>query len=318
MVEISELDRVFTPQYERRYADVLSKRTRLVHYTSAEAAMLILSNKCIWLRNTLFMNDASEVEYALQLLGNHFGVHNPASAQFWAAIDRVTGGRAEAVRNQFDGWTFDMSTATYICCVSEHRDEEDRVGRLSMWRAYGRPNGVAMVINPAYLALQNDALGAFSYPVEYCDEQRSKVLFDEVVSNVLTKESELAKFNPDVVYNYVFHCFQTFALGIKHPGFSEEKEWRVIYRPNYQASDLLKPKTVSIAGAPQKVFELPLVNAPDRGVERISPADLIDQIIIGPSTHAFAMWRGFVEMLQEAGVPEPEKKVHCSNIPVRQ
>lgn len=317
MFQVDPLDRLVAPQQYRRFEDILQRRARLVHYTSAEAALLILSNRSIWLRNTLFMNDFSEIEYGLELFGEYFHGQHPARAAFWGVVDRTTGGRAKALQELFDGWVPDLSTGTFICSLSEHLNHEDGLGRLSMWRAYGRPNGVALVINPLYLASQNDALGAFSYPIEYCDKPQAQKLFEELERSIVGSEAFLATRTPDEVYNAVFYAFQTLALTIKHPGFAEELEWRVVYRPAPQPSPLLKGKLVSIGGAPQKIFELPLENVPGSGVTAISPAELVDHLIIGPCIHAYAMRHALIEALEDAGVADPAQKVFCSNIPVR-
>ena len=40
-----------------------------------------------------------------------------------------------------------VRSQTYVACVSEHRDQEDVHGRLSMWRAFGRGARVALVFH---------------------------------------------------------------------------------------------------------------------------------------------------------------------------
>lgn len=45
---------------------------------------------------------------------------------------------------------------------------------------------------------------------------------------------------------------------LKHEGFSEEAEWRVIYSPNRQSSALIKPTIEVVGGIPQLVYSLPL------------------------------------------------------------
>src|SRR5262249_3912081 len=105
-------------------------------------------------------------------------------------------------------------------------------------------------------------------------------------------------------------------LSMKHPGFAEEREWRVIYRPNAETSQLITPYTATISGAPQRVFELPLIRDPDRGMA-LDLNTLVNRVIIGPSSQALAMWRAFVDALADAGVAEPERKVICSGLPLR-
>ena len=54
-------------------------------------------------------------------------------------------------------WQFE----TYISCLSLHEPWEDRIGRLSMWRAYG---DVALIINNTPLTAVTDRLGVYLDP----------------------------------------------------------------------------------------------------------------------------------------------------------
>ena len=59
-----------------------------------------------------------------------------------------------------------MRTDTYLTCVSEHKAEEDTLGRLSMWRAYyGGTNGVALVMDIAAFQAPgpSDVLNIYTY-----------------------------------------------------------------------------------------------------------------------------------------------------------
>ena len=44
-----------------------------------------------------------------------------------------------------NSWS-DIRLNTYITCVSEHQDSEDKHGRLSMWRAFGGGTGTRVGI----------------------------------------------------------------------------------------------------------------------------------------------------------------------------
>ena len=57
-----ELDILFAPYVQNRI-DSLAGGRRLVHYTTAEAGYRIISGRQVWLRNSLLMNDFSEIEH---------------------------------------------------------------------------------------------------------------------------------------------------------------------------------------------------------------------------------------------------------------
>jgi len=40
--------------------------------------------------------------------------------------------------------------------------------------------------------------------------------------------------------------FMTTSVALKHPGFKEENEWRVIYNPEYYKSNVIKEEIVPI------------------------------------------------------------------------
>jgi hypothetical protein len=60
--------RAFLPALYRRAEQAIADGQRFVHYTGAAAAMGMIRNREIWLRNTQCMNDFSEVRHGLELV----------------------------------------------------------------------------------------------------------------------------------------------------------------------------------------------------------------------------------------------------------
>jgi hypothetical protein len=137
---------LFYPHLWSRY-EKLGINGRLVHYSSADAAIAILQNKEIWLRNTTVMNDFMEVEHGLTSLAAAF--KSPNGLAFREFVNKNFDGVCQQVAELFETWQNSFRDETYIMCVSEHRETENRLGRLSMWRAYGAGSGVALVLNSA-------------------------------------------------------------------------------------------------------------------------------------------------------------------------
>ena len=120
---------------------------RFVHYTSAQAALSIISQKKVWMRNTTCMTDFQEVEHGFQIYQSFFSKPEKAG-QFFDALDACNKGAARTAVDHFDGWWNTLRFSTYIASISEHDDGEDRNGRLSMWRAFGGTSArVAIVLN---------------------------------------------------------------------------------------------------------------------------------------------------------------------------
>jgi hypothetical protein len=67
-----------------------------------------------------------------------------------------------------------------------------------------------------------------------------------------------------------------------------------------------------VQGVPQPVYKIPLKDIPEAGLFGTTIPDLIDRNIIRPILEAFA------DLLGEAGVADPYKKIFVSHIPLRQ
>lgn len=315
MLDTQAFASIFLPHLMEKQAVAISTGMRFVHYTSAQAAMSIIARRKIWLRNILFMNDFSEVSFGIDAVVAFFG--GVQADLFWKKIDQLTEGRAAHIKEKFDSWVPDLRTRTYVFCLSEHLPGEDRYGRLSMWRGYGRAAGVGLVINPEPIYAETDALSAYTYPVLYIDEEGLTDLFERMTQSIIDAEPVLSKESPEDIERWTLDVLLSLPFYLKHPGFSEEREWRVVHRPNYDPSERLEPKMESVNGFPQRLYELPLEDVPEEGLTGINPAQLINRVIIGPTEHPVALYHAFVDLLNEAGVSESSEKVVVSDIPFR-
>lgn len=140
---------------------------------------------------------------------------------------------------------------------------------------------------------------------------------ERVVRDVNTNVAFLQTFPRDRLQLVVFSLLTSIAVCTKHVGFREEQEWRVIYLPNYWPSELMKPSTQTVAGIPQIIYEVPLKEDPEHEVNGVGIPALVERIIIGPSAYPLPMAMAFVDALRKSGVPDPEKRVVVSNIPIR-
>jgi hypothetical protein len=67
------LNSIFYPDATRRRKEMHDKGERVVHYTSADCAMKIISGQTMWLRNTNCMSDYTEVALGFRYLQHFFG-----------------------------------------------------------------------------------------------------------------------------------------------------------------------------------------------------------------------------------------------------
>lgn len=309
------ITRIFFPYSAQRAREVREAGRRFVYYTSAETAASILRNRQIWMRRTLGMNDYMEVEHGFDCLNSAYEAE-PGKA-FNAALDACYPELAVELRELFNGWLPGIRADTYMTCVSEHLDEEDRHGRLSMWRAYGGPAGVALVLNGAVMFDESDALGVYASPVAYLGQEAFAAEFMRTAESIKGEADYVRSLDREQVKGYAFNMLRFAVLCTKHPGFHEEREWRVVASPQMHPDRLPKPVIEVVRGTPQAVLKIDLANQPEKGLVGLALPDLLNKIIIGPCEFPVVIYKAFRQLLTEAGVPEPEKKITISDIPLR-
>jgi hypothetical protein len=309
------LVQVFFPHTYEAHLHVKKAGTRFVHYTNANAAMNILRTKTVWMRNSSCMSDFSEVTYGLERLWKTYR-DTEAGKQFRAVLNQIFAGFSEEIEKLFNDWTPQFLGNTYLYCLSEHQDDEDEHGRLSMWRAYGETTGVALVIKNSVLLDPADGLGAYSSPVAYLDDRQFEERFAQIVHNIGSETKLLQDQGREDIVNRIFHMLRFAAVSTKHPGFAEEKEWRVLFGPALQVSRWITNEVTVLRGIPQLIYKLPLENIAEVNLVAGIP-DLLDRIIIGPTEFPVALCAAFQQLLTDAGVKDADKKISVSRIPLR-
>lgn len=186
-----------------------------------------------------------------------------------------------------------------------------------MWRAYGGKNSVALVIKNTPFLSQSDTLGPSTYPVDYLDTADIENQLCDLQVRMTARSELILHLGKQEVFKWIFEVFKNFVLCVKHPGFKEEREWRVIYNPVYAESEHIKSSIEVIAGVPQKIYKIPLKNIAEASFTGASIPDFIDRIIIGPSEHQTVSRNAFKELLLEAGCKDVDRMIYCSGIPLR-
>jgi len=223
-----ELAAVFMP-HVIEHVQSLRKGQRLVHYTSAEAGCRIISGQEVWLRNSLLMNDFSEIEHGMACLRQAWA--SPTGNQLQQWLDRVEQGLAGRIVGLFDSHVDGLKAATFMMSLSRHEDDEDQLGRLSMWRAYGGKSGVALVLRPDIFVSTTDKLKVYSSPVRYLSAPDFLAAFDSWANGLIGRYEEICRIDKDLLTGFFFLSLRVFVLCTKHPGFKEEKEWRIFHSP---------------------------------------------------------------------------------------
>jgi len=288
---------------------------RFAYYTTAEVAYQVIKNKRMWMRSTTTMNDYMEIQYGRDLLLE--AIEADAGKALKAAIERCHPGLFEEAWNLVVAWLPDFKLETYITCVSEHDEGEDELGRLSMWRAYGGKTGVALVINGSVFDIQTEALGAYSSPVSYFNKRQFSEAVATVAENVELNTEYVTSLQREIVKNSLFTMFRFAVLCTKHPGFAEEREWRIVASPVLQNSALLEREIAIVRDVPQPILKIPLEDYPDHNVVGLAIPKLIDRVIIGPCEFPNVTSNALCDALRHAGIDDPLPLIIESNIPLR-
>jgi hypothetical protein len=306
---------IFFPHAEARTQEISSANTRFAYYTSAETALKIFSTGEFWMRNARVMNDYEEIQYGLDHLRTIYS--GDAGKRFQRSLNDIFPGFTENFIGKFNQWVPAMLNDTYLGCFSEHLPSEDNLGRLSMWRAYGQPHGVAIILNTDIFKGDTEALGIYSSPVAYMDGPQIETELVRITQNIVDDRDFIAKQGDETIHDRVFNMFQFMLLCLKHPGFHEEREWRAICTPTFGASSKYRREVECIKGTPQIVVKVKLEDSPSEGIVGLELPKFVNRVIIGPTETPFVIRDALAEKMTAAGIADPIKKIVVSDIPLR-
>ena len=315
---IARLEQVLMPYATGRRDELRRRNGRLVHYTSAENAIKILYSKQVWMRNTKCMADYMEVLHGHQMLLQFFSNEKKRTG-FYQALNKCHAGVGEEALQLFDEWwRNNIQFEIYVTSVSEHADTEDAHGRLSMWRAFGHVSGARAAI-VMRLPEPAEALGlrVMLSPVAYFNYVELEKQLNRVIRSIKQHKEFLASLPRDIVKEMMFITLLNAAVSLKHEGFREEREWRIVYIPRVHQSKLLLSNTEIIEGVPQLVYKIPLKDSQEDDVVGVEIPALVDRVIIGPTAYPIPIAHAFMIALQNAGVTDAASRIVVSNIPLR-
>ena len=319
----------FHPYYAQKITEVKpsieARKTSFVHYTSSGNLLNVIRGKQFWMRNASIMNDYSEIQYGIELLATCY--RGDPGNRLKGILRKNFGSNeiAEKLEHYYNGWLKSHMDETYIVSICEHDQTEDNYGRLSMWRAYAPNSGVALVLNGSVFTKPSDALGANTYPVLYADQKKFNSIFDQLVTGLeeIAPSFEEGNITDSDVLAELLSAFREFIVTTKHPGFSEEREWRVIYNPQYQHSRYITESIECVGSVPQKIQSIPLdtfSSENDDNAEFTIDAripNLFQRIIVGPSETPEVIKGALAHELEKAEVTDVYEKIVISDIPLR-
>lgn len=311
----AKLLNIFMPYSTKRREEIIEKKCRFVHYTSAENAMKIIQSRKIWMRNARCMNDYTEVKHGYELLRMFFE-KDDLNISFVKALEPCGNKIVPEALNLFAQWWRNIHNNTFITSISEYDPDEDSHGRLSMWRAYGQQSAkAAIVINVPFGA--PNVVNLFLVPAAYFNQEELNRKFNEVIDSIKDNENFLVSIDDQLIIKFIFTMLLMNAVSLKHVGFKEEKEWRIIYLPEISPSKLMLRTIETINGVPQTVYPIPLEDNPTENIIGFNISSVIEKVIIGPTVYPFSLYDAFNVALENAGVENAGTRVIVSGIPLR-
>ena len=308
------LNEIFFPHLNQQLKRVKNEEINFVHYTNAETAFKLIKNQEIWLRNVAVMNDFREFEHGKeclvkllddseegQALKNIFNVINPDIF--------------DEVYSNFKNWGPFIKDDFYISCFSEHKNKDDDIGKLSMWRAYGGNAGVAIIFKQDFFSEIYTNYGLDFSSVAYLNADELKQEINHLTTTISSNIEQIKSLPIKDLIFYLFNIFRFSALCNKHVGFDEEKEWRLIAIASQNIkNDLISQEIETIRGIPQNILKIRLKGI---ALDNLVFKDMIHKVIIGPCLYPWTIRSSIATALREIGVTDPEKIIHISNIPLR-
>ncbi len=158
----------------------------------------------------------------------------------------------------------------------------------------------------------------FLAPVAYFDKTPLENHLNNIASSIQSSQDFIKSLEPSELENMLFLTLVILSVTLKHKGFSEEKEWRIIYLPLLYKNPTIQDSIESISGIPQKVCKIPLEDSIEHGVSGLAINRLISNILIGPTEYPTPIYDAFSDLLHKAGIEKSWERVKVSNIPLRE
>jgi len=289
----------------------------LAHYTSISSLEKIVTSNEIWFSNPLMMNDINELRFVILEGANRF-LYNNEVQNACGSQERfnILSEHFDRFKNIFDNeHAFDV----YALCFSEH-DKNDNDGLLSMWRGYGENGNGAAIIFDAGKINENQSSPFLIIKIEYLSKQQMHDWIDQKFSqfaNIL-KTQNIADDDLEYAAHVLFEVIKLFALGVKHQGFSEEREWRMVYQKDKDEKKYLHSMLCYNSGKrglePKLKFK---VQPSGFTASDLSLNKIVDRIILGPAISSVMTRKTVERMLSNLGKADLNKNLISSTIPFR-
>jgi hypothetical protein len=262
----------------------------LYHYTNLTAFQSIVDSGKLWATHIHYLNDTSEQQFFEQLIRSRI------QARLKTASSKT--------RQRMRLWKERSSghKAPFVVCFSQ-----DGGNRLSQWRGYAAQGGVSIGFKGPQLAAFCKKKVAEGFGLSLKKVTYVKPEGEDVTNQIIDKllKVDFDAIEPKIPKESVEKLAQamtlSFGVSIKHLAFEEEKESRLVL---FQKGEALKHRVRGSLMIPYLELE-------------VGPQfeTLVEQVIVGPSTHKEQTAEAIKNMLAVKGWGSV--KVTCSDMPYR-
>jgi Protein of unknown function (DUF2971) len=308
----AELGITLGREWMERHAAALTPVPPLFHYTGAAAIRGILQSRRLWASGAQYMNDWMEVVYGYDIIMT--GLRELVEKRKLAERSRAVFGDVLQLMESPDSPFIDAYFVAFC----------EKGNLLSQWRAYAGTQGFAIEFDP--LAIKGKLTLTTTAParnlrlakVEYDPKKQAKnfrELIDELSETIeatdLPREDGKA-----TLVEFTRTVLSSWAATVKHPGFEEEQEWRVIFQPLITAEEKYLSTSEFVVRLEGPEFVTHVEFMPDTEVlgkrGHLLP---IQSIICGPNVSLRSTMRALEILLRNNGYDGV--KIKRSEIPAR-
>lgn len=272
------------------------KGSILYHYTKSNGINGIINHNCFWATKSDFLNDPNEFSHIYGIIDEVCGENIKSAALKEMFLADSIYARREKNREYF------------VLSFSKCRDS------ITMWSEFGSKTGYNIGFRSDEIIARIEEAAEIAYHglVVY-DEKKQKQLIRRNICNYLPNLLRMPlcevlemgkKDRQDSTYLKACRKFQrtadVYAMFFKHGGFSQEQEYRFIFK---------KQKDTKVYFRAKDGFMLPYIEIPLS--ERNLP---VEEIVIAPQNHIDLAKSGMEYMLFTKGY---EAEVSLSNIKLR-
>jgi hypothetical protein len=277
----------------------------LYHYTTGNGLIEIIKSGELWSTQVACLNDSSELLYPIEFLRTK--VREKLKSSIATEV--------EFLLKNIDAGLTEPKIATegrFIACFSEDGDD------LSQWRAYGGgEGGYAIEFDAQYLRqLPEPHKVTILGKVEY-DKSKQSLFFDDVLENAIRffldglqkkRASGIDEWTSEFL-SYWASLVIMFAPYIKHPRFSGEREWRLVYHFQDEAI----PRMRYLQRGSMMTQHVPLRLMISDGNPRLP----ITGIVVGPCRHKEISRISVGDLLRTYEYSDKDVLVSMTAIPYR-